>query len=324
MKTVGKKPGKPELHRLSRLLWSIARFCLIFGLGFVILYPMMQILSKAFMPVGQFFDVSVIWIPKSLTINNIRSAMSFMDYWPGFANSLILSLSCALIQIFTCALTGYGFARFRFRMREPLFLLVILTIIIPTQVIYLPTFVQYRFFDFFGISRLLGLITGQEYTAFAGNLIDTRWSFWIPSFFGVGIRSGIFIYLFRQCFRSIPKELEESAKIDGCGVFMTYIRVMLPNAKSTILTVFLFSIVWHWNEYILTRTFLPHAHQPLALKLKLATEMMLADADTRTNVAAQMGLTYAGALLFILPVLIIYIVCQRWFVEGVETSGIKG
>lgn len=319
-----KRFRKKELYGVTRWIWSLCRFLLIFGLGFVILYPLLQILSKVFMPTDQYQDLSVIWIPKSLTLDNIKNAIMYTKFWESLVNSMILCLSCAAIQIVVCSLTGYGFGRFRFPFREPLFLMVILTIIVPTQIIFLPSFVQYRFFDFFGISKLMGLITGKNYTEYAVNLIDTRWSFWIPSFFGVGLRSGIFIYLFRQCFRGIPKELEEAAKIDGCGSIVTYLRIMLPNAKSSILTVFLFSIVWHWNEYTLTRTFFPQKYQPLAIQLRLAIDSMMSDLNTRTNLSFQMGVTYAAVLLFILPVLIIYIFTQRWFVEGVESSGIKG
>lgn len=319
-----RKLKKREVYGITRWIWSICRFLLIFGLGFVILYPLLQIFSKVFMPLEQYEDLSVIWIPKSLTLDNIRNALGYINFWESIANTLILCLSCAAIQIVVCSLTGYGFARFRFPFREPLFLLVILTIIVPSQVIFLPSFVQYRFFDFFGISRLLGLITGKEYTEFAVSLVDTRWSFWIPSMFGVGLRSGIFIYLFRQCFRNIPKELEEAAKIDGCGSIVTYLKVMLPNAKSSILTVFLFSLVWHWNEYILTRTFFPQKYQTLAVKLQGAIDAMVNDVSVRGNLPFVMGVTYASLLMFILPVLIIYIFTQRWFVEGVESSGIKG
>lgn len=319
-----KRFRKKELYGYTRWIWSLYRFLLIFGLGFVILYPLLQILSKVFMPTDQYQDLSVIWIPKSLTLDNIKNAIMYTKFWESLMNSMILCLSCAAIQIVVCSLTGYGFGRFRFPFREPLFLMVILTIIVPTQIIFLPSFVQYRFFDFFGISKLMGLVTGKNYTEYAVNLIDTRWSFWIPSFFGVGLRSGIFIYLFRQCFRGIPKELEEAAKIDGCGSIVTYLRIMLPNAKSSILTVFLFSIVWHWNEYTLTRTFFPQKYQPLAIQLRLAIDSMMSDLNTRTNLSFQMGVTYAAVLLFILPVLIIYIFTQRWFVEGVESSGIKG
>lgn len=319
-----KRFRKKELYGMTRWVWSICRFLLIFGLGFVILYPLLQIISKVFMPISQYQDLSVIWIPKSLTLDNIRNAFTYMKFGEALGNTMILCLSCAAIQIVICSLTGYGFARFRFPLREPLFLMVILTIVIPTQVIFLPSFVQYRFFDYFGISKLLGWITGRDYTEFTANLVDTRWSFWLPSLFGVGLRSGIFIYLFRQCFRNIPKELEEAAKIDGCGSVSTFVKIMLPNAKSSILTVFLFSIVWHWNEYTLTRTFFPQKHQPLAVQLKMAIDGMMSDLSTRTNLSFQMGVTYASVLLFILPVLLIYIFTQRWFVEGVESSGIKG
>lgn len=315
---------KKNLYGWSRRLWSVCRFLLIFGLGFVILYPLLQILSKVFMPTEQYQDLSVIWIPKSLTLDNLKNAVAHTNYWSALGNTLVLCLSCAAIQIVVCSMTGYGFARFRFRLREPLFLLVILSIIIPTQIIFLPSFVQYRFFDYLGVSRLLGLITGKSYTEFTTSLIDTRWSFWIPSLFGVGLRSGIFIYLFRQCFRNIPKELEEAAKIDGCGSITTYVRIMLPNAKSTTLTVFLFSMVWHWNEYTLTRTFFPQQHQPLAVMLNRAIDGMVDNYVLRLELAYQMGVVYAAVLLFILPILVVYIFAQRWFVEGVESSGIKG
>lgn len=315
---------KKNLYGISRKVWSVCRFLLIFGLGFVILYPLLQILSKVFMPTSQYQDLSVIWIPKSLTMDNLKNAVEHTKYWASLGNTLILCLTCAVIQIVVCSMTGYGFARFRFPLREPLFLMVILTIIIPTQIIFLPSFVQYRFFDYFGISRFLGLVTGKSYTEFATSLIDTRWSFWIPSLFGVGLRAGIFIYLFRQCFRSIPKELEEAAKIDGCGSIATYVRIMLPNAKSSVLTVFLFSVVWHWNEYTLTKTFFPQRHQPLAVMLSRAIDGMVDNYVLRLDLAYQMGVVYAAVLLFILPVLIVYIFAQRWFVEGVESSGIKG
>lgn len=315
---------KKEVYGLARKVWGLCRFLLIFGLGFVILYPLLQIMSKVFMPTEQYQDLSVIWIPKSLTLSNVVNALKYMNFWKALSNTLILCLSCAGIQIAVCSLTGYGFARFRFPLREPLFLMVILTIIVPSQIIFLPSFVQYRFFDFFGISRLLGRIAGRSYTDFTINLIDTRWSFWVPSLFGVGLCSGIFIYLFRQCFRNIPRELEEAAKIDGCGRMKTYLRIMLPNARASILTVFLFSFVWHWKEYTLSRTFFPQNHQPLAVMLKLAVDNMINDVATRTNLPFQMGVTYASVMLYILPVLIIYIFTQRWFVEGVENSGIKG
>ena len=312
------------LTKSSRIVWSICRFCLIFGLSFVIIYPLLQTISKTFMPLSQYTDQSIIWIPKSFTLDNIRNTIPVIGYWRALKDTMVLCVSNALLQIIICAVTGYGFARFRFKFREPLFLLVILSIIIPTQMIFLPNFIQYRFFDYFGISRVLGWLTGKEYTEFTTNLINSRLTFWIPSIFGTGIRSGLFIYIFRQTFRNIPGELEEAAKIDGCGSWKIFCRVMIPNARSAMVTVFLFSIIWHWNEYTLTRTFFTQKYMPLAVILKTSMEAAHASLETRGNLVYQMGLSYSSVLLFLLPPILLYIFTQRLFVEGVETSGIKG
>lgn len=312
------------MKKAKKILWSICRFLLIFGLGFVILYPLIQTISKAFMPVEQYNDLSVVWIPKSLTLDNIKNALEYMDFWNAFLESVILCVSCAALQLLSSALTGYGFARFKFKFREPLFLIVILTIIIPSQIIFLPTFMEYRFFDFFGLGRLIAAFTGESYVEYTFNLINTKWSFWIPSLLGVGIRSGLFIYIFRQAFRNIPTAIEEAAEIDGCGPIRMFFSVMLPNVKTSAVTVFLFSMVWHWNEYTLTRTFFPSSNQPLAVKLKTAIETMQASTDTMGNTSLQMGVSYASILLFLIPIVILYIFAQKHFVEGIETTGITG
>lgn len=324
---VGPLKGMVTKHfitKSSRIVWSICRFFLLFGLSFVILYPLMQTVSKAFMPTSQYTDLGVIWIPKSFTLANIKNAIPYLNYWVSLKDSIVLCVSCAAIQVVVCSCTGYGFARFRFKYREAIFMLVILSIIVPTQIIFLPNFIQYRFFDFFGISRVLGFITGKNYTEYTVNLINNRLTFWIPSALGVGIRSGLFIYILRQHFRGIPKELEEAAKIDGCGSFRTFTNIMVPNARTSMVTVFLFSVVWHWNEYTLSRTFFPQRNKPLAVAIKTAIETAQMDMATRTDLAFQMGLSYGAVLLFLIPPIVLYIFTQRLFVEGVETSGIKG
>lgn len=312
------------MKALKKYIWSICRFLLIFGLSFVILYPLIQTLSKAFMPTEQYSDLSVVWIPKSLTLENIRNAVTYMDFWRSLGSTAVLCVSSSLLQLVSCSLAGYGFARFKFPFREPLFLLVILTIIIPSQIIFLPTFMEYRFFDFFGIGHLVSLFTGESYVEYTFNLINTRATFWIPSILGVGLRSGLFIYIFRQAFKNIPKALEDAAEIDGCGHFGIFARVMLPNVKTSAVTVFLFSMVWHWNEYTLTRTLFPNREQPLAVKLKTAIETLQQSNDTRGDTSLQMGVSYASILLFLIPIMLLYIFAQRYFVEGIETTGITG
>lgn len=322
--------------KAARLAWSVVRFLLFFIIGFVIIYPLLQIISKVFMPVEQYSDPSVIWIPKSLTLTNLKAAMIGLDFWPTLGRTTVLCLGCAIIQVIMCAIVGYGFARFRFKLRGLFFGLVVVTIVVPTQLIFIPLMVQYRYFDFFGISHLIALFTGESYTHYAKNLINSNATFFLPALFCVGVRSGLFIYIYRQFFRNVPKELEEAAKIDGCGPWKTFVRVMMPNAKSSALTVFLFSIVWHWNETMMANSFFSTGNKPLAVAVQtladaFKSENLIASIvnsglyeGVGRNLQAARGIAYGAVLLFLIPPMILYIFTQRFFVEGVESTGIKG
>ena len=135
-----------------------------------------------------------------------------------------------------CAFAGYSFARYDFKLKGVLFGIVILTIIVPQQMYII---------QLFQIVKNLGLT-------------DSAGAYWIQALFGVGIRSGLFIYIYRQNFRALPTDLEHAAAIDGCGAFGTYFKVMLPNALNSFVVVFLFSFIWHWNEYFSAEIFTVH------------------------------------------------------------------
>ncbi|MCM1231979.1 MAG: carbohydrate ABC transporter permease [Ruminococcus flavefaciens] len=331
-----KHTSRKKAVKMARIVWAVTRFLLFLILGFVIIYPLLQILSKTFMPVEQYSDPSVIWIPKSLTLTNIKAAMIGLDFWPTFGRTIVLCVGCALLQVLSCAVVGYGFARFRFKLRTPLFALVIATILVPSQLTFIPMLVQYRYFDFFGVSHLIALFTGQPYTNYTISLTDSYATFFLPSLLGVGIRSGLFIYIYRQFFRNIPRELEEAAKIDGCGPWKTFVRVMMPNARASALTVFLFSIVWHWNESMMGDAFFSTGSKPLSVAVsKLAdawASMYVISSivesglyqEQGNNLQAAQGIAYAAIFLFLIPPLVLYIFTQRFFVEGVESTGIKG
>ena len=117
------KWNKKGAMKAGKMVWSVVRFGLIFILGYVIIYPLLETITKTFMPVSQYSDPSVIWIPKSLTLDNIKAAVIALDFWPAFGRTLVLCLGCAILQVVSCAITGYGFARFRFKLRGPLFAL---------------------------------------------------------------------------------------------------------------------------------------------------------------------------------------------------------
>jgi len=220
-------------------VWPFFRFVILFGLSFVILYPLIYMISCTFRERTDMNDPTVMWIPRNYTLSVLKDTMNAMDFKTTLKNTLFLNIGCSLVQVVSCAITGYGFARFKFRGKGILFGIVILMILVPTQVISLPLYTQFRYF--LGSSKI--------------NLIDSMWTMYLPAMTANGIRSGLMILIFRQFFKGLPKELEDAAYIDGCGPLKTFIRVMIPNAASSFLTVFLFSVVWYWNDYYVSTTF---------------------------------------------------------------------
>lgn len=302
-------------RRITDKVWPVFRFLILFGLGFVILYPMLYMFSTAIRPQAEMTDPSVMWIPKEVTFNNFVVVWQAMDFPKVLLQTVLINVVCSMIQVVTCGITGYGFARFKFKGQGLLFGLVILQIIVPVQIILIPLYMQFRFFDIFGIIKL--------FTGNAVNLVSTPMALYLQAFFCNGIRAGLFILIFRQFFRGLPKELEDAAYLDGCGPFMTFIRVMVPNAKTSFLTVFIFSIVWYWNDSYVTGMFFNDPYT-IAMEIdKLGTTVMKF-LTGEVNGMASDYLVYieAGCLMSLLPILIMYIILQKQFIEGVERSGL--
>ncbi|MDR0944090.1 MAG: carbohydrate ABC transporter permease [Ruminococcus sp.] len=308
---------KLKIQRALGWAWPIFRAMIIIGLCFIILYPLIFMVSTAFRTRADMSDPTVLWIPRNLTLSNLKDAMLTMDYWPTFRNTLIINIGCSIIQVFSCALTGYGFARFKFKGQSILFFIVVLQILIPPQIINIPQFKFFRYFDPFGLLTAMG---GE-----AINFIDNPITMYLPAILGNGIRAGLFIFLFRQSFRGLPKELEDAAYLDGCSPFKTFLMVMAPNAASTFLTVFLFSIVWYWNDYYVTSTFFT-SFGIIALKLKNLDAAIAKTIFGNTTVPVRDLVVWleAGCLAGITPILILYIALQKYFTEGISRSGLTG
>lgn len=290
-------------------IWPFFRFVILFGLGFVILYPLIYMISCAFREQGDMNDPTVVWLPRHYTLDIMRETMKAMDFGTTIKNTLFLNVGCSIVQVMSCAVTGYGFARFKFRGKNLLFGIVILMILVPQQVISLPVYTQFR--CFLGIKSL--------------NLIDTMWTMYLPAMTGNGIRAGLMILIFRQFFKGLPKEIEDAAYIDGCGPFMTFLRVMIPNAASAFLTVFLFSIVWYWNDYYVSSTFFVNTKTVATMLSRLETQMkMLLFGDPNAQVGPRELIVWkqAGCLISIAPILFLYTCLQKYFTEGIERSGL--
>jgi len=309
--------------RLFACLKNLFRYLFIIGMSYVLLYPVLFLISNAFRDKVDLLDPSVVWIPKHFSIESFKLANEILGYAQSIKNTLIILIPSVIIQTFVCMMVGYGFARFRFREREILFGILLFTIIVPMQTIIVPLYVKFRHFDFFYFGRLIGLFTGKPLTV---NLLDTPWTFYIFNTFGMGIRSSLYIFIFRQFFRNMPTELEEAAKIDGCGPFSTFLRVMVPNATGAIITVLLFTIVWHWNDYYLSAMFFTD-NLPLSVMLTILNERMnLLNNLVNANdiYLLRSSVLEAGCLLVILPLIAIYIIGQRYFTESIERTGIVG
>lgn len=299
--------------RLREIIWPFFRFFILFGLGFVILYPLIYMLSCAFRESSDMTDPTVMWITRHYTLDIIRETINAMDFGNTLLNTLKLNIGCSVVQVISCAITGYGFARFKFRGKSIMFGIVIMMILVPAQIISLPLYTQFRYFGIKGI--------------FSINLIDSMACMYLPAATGNGIRSGLMILIFRQFFRGMPKELEDAAYLDGCGPFGTFLRVMMPNALSSLLTVFLFSVVFYWNDYYVSSTFFTN-NKTVSLMLKnLSSQlslMLFNDATVQISAREQIVWMEAGCLISIMPILMMYIFLQKYFTEGIERSGIVG
>ncbi len=324
-----KKETKETLmHRLKvvkpfRFVWAVARQLFMLGLAYVVLYPVLYMVSNAFKPVEQYYDPSVIWLPKSLTLENFKIVLLIMDVGKILWNTFIIELLPALISTVVCMMVGYGLARFDFKGKKLVSAGVILTIIVPQQVISTSLYTSYRYFDFLGILGFLHKLTDVINTP---NLIGTAWVTILPSLLGVGLKSGIFIFIYRQFFTGLPKELQEAAAIDGCSSFGTFTRIIVPTAKNIVISVLLLSVVWNWNDYYTPAMF---------IRVKDTIATALAGFQNKLENLHNMGTgmeniqtantqIQAACLIAIVPLIILYLFLQKRFSEGIENSGLTG
>lgn len=304
-------------RRCPPIAWSIVRFFLLFGLSFIIVYPLLYMLSVSFREPAELFDPTVVWIPRSFTLENIRYVLEIVDYPAALGRTLLIALSCSLVQTVTCAVTGYGFARFRFRGRGFLFAFALFTLIVPPQTITMPLYINYVEFTTW-TARLFG---GDGF-----RMLDTIWPLFLPALFGTGIRAGLFVYLSRQYFRNMPLEMEDAAYIDGCGPMSAFWRIMMVNAGPILLVCFLFGFVWYWNDHLNVSLFYTNA-RPLSVIVASLRDYLntayLPDGSAYSQ--AQVGIyVLVACLLFIAPVLLLYLFLQKFFTESIVQSGIVG
>ncbi|MEC0307964.1 carbohydrate ABC transporter permease [Paenibacillus lautus] len=307
-----------SLEHWKRWLWSFIRLTLIAGLSFVILYPILQKISTAVKDKADLYSPVVVWIPENFTMSNFLDAIRIMDYWETLFNTFALSATTTVLTAASCALAGYGFARLKFKGSQFMFACVILTILVPPTTILIPIYLNLKDFTLMG---LIPLIIGKSV-----NLLNSYWPFILTSLTANSLKAGLYIFIFRQFFRGIPKEVEEAAYIDGAGVGTTFTRIMMPNAIPAVITTTLFSFVWQWNDSFYTTTYLTSSKvmstQLSSLPYNLS--IMLGGDPSKADPFYLSMVQDTGILLAILPLIVIYLFVQRYFVESIERTGIVG
>ncbi len=308
-KTYGKRAVNYQKILLEKLV-AIGRMFIIIGLSFVILYPVLYMVSVSFRAPEDVMEPSVVWIPRHFTLGNYPMAAWLLDYGRSLTTSLTLSLLCAVLQCFTCSVTGYGFARFQFKGKNALLLGALATLLVPMQTTMMPLY--NNFVQFSNFTKI--------------PTIDTPIPLAVSALFGVGLKAGLFIFLFYQFYRNMPVELEDAAYIDGCGPIKTYFNIIIPNAGSMFLVVFVLSLVWYWNDSYATVLYYP-SNNPLSLALANMANRILSSVKpdgTNYTTAETMAYLKTGALMCVAPILIIYAFLQRRFTRSVINSGIVG
>lgn len=300
---------------IKKFILGLFKLVIIIGICYVILGPVIGIISSSFFSDADYYNTMVYLIPQEPTLERYDLAIQYLDYGKTLGNSLLYSLSLMLIQVFVCSMVGYGFARYKFPFKNLLFGCVVIMIVIPTHTIMLPLYMTFAKFDIFGIIKA---INGE-----AVNLLSTPVPMYIMTLFGCGLRSGLYIYIFNQFFRGLPKEIEEAAFVDGAGTWYTYFRIMLVNAIPSVITVAIFSMVWQYNDTFYAKLFL--ISDDIVISKKISTiQATIANVEKIYDPKIQELYLDAGVVLVMIPVIIIYIALQKYFIEGVERSGIVG
>lgn len=302
----------------KKCLWTLLRGLFLLSMSFVILYPLLYMASMAFRSAEDFYDVTVVWLPKNWTLENLKFAILDAELLNAMGHTFFIAVVSSLLQVMITSLAGYGFARFRFKGNKILFALAIFTIIIPPQMMNIPNHLLMKNFDFFGVIRLL---TGAPSSI---HLLDSPLAFFLPAVLGQGLRAGVFILVFRQFYSGLSAELEEAALIDGCGYRKTFFRVMLPNATTPMMVSFLFSVVWYWNDYYMSFTYLS-SYRTLAVQLMDLRERLATLLPYEKQTAYYIiPIEQAACLFSILPLLLLFLVGQKFFVQGIDKTGIVG
>ena len=310
-----------------KVVVNIFRFILMLGVSYVILYPFFARIAGSFMTREDVLDATVSLIPKNFTLDTYKYIIIENHYFEALWHTALVALMCALIQTLVACLIGYGLAKFKFKGNGLIMGAVVFSMIIPHKTLQLAFTQHFTRFDLLTVQSwnmkgIIELIFGSTV-----ELTDSFWPLFLISLCGLAFKNGLYIYLMRQFFKGVPDELEESAYVDGSGVYRTFFQIILPLSIPMMITIFLFSFSWQWTDQFYTTLFwiddvekfymMPDIYRNIPDTLEQYRS--LAGWDIYANVIQN-----TAGILIILPLVIMYLFCQRYLVQGIERSGIVG
>ena len=258
--------------------------------GLICIFPFIFMISSSFKVSGEVMQFPFHLIPEHFTFDNFiglfQNGMYNFQKW--YVNTVVMTGLCILIKIFFVSFTAYGFSKINFKGRDTIFLILLSAMMIPSDIMILPRYIIFKNL----------------------HILDTMWALILPSCVDV-----YFVFLLRQSFISVPESISEAARIDGCGHLRIYWQVIFPLSKPAIATMALFSFTWAWNDYMGPYLYISTMDkQMLSVGVKLFASGLIQD----------YGSQMAAATVVLLPVLVAFLFCQRFFIEGVASSGVKG
>lgn len=290
----------------SGLIVKIIIYALLIIIGFIYIYPLLYMLVTSFKNDNDLMDTSIKWLPSQLEIQNYVKAINSLNLKESLPKTLIVVGVPSLINTIVAMLTAYGFSKFKFPGKRILFSVMLATFFIPAALTKIPQFVWYTKMD----------------------LIGSLLTYIIPSTFGQGLNEALFVLILYSMFNQIPKQLEEAARIDGASNLGVFFKVAVPMVIPGIVTVFLFSFVWYWNDSATAAMYLGRAGKDNWATIPVMLERYQNEIIALTNGGIGMqlyqGEKMSATLLSIIPLLIMYFCLQKFFVKSIENSGITG
>ena len=301
-----KKINFAKLKKLKgvAIISKVAIYFVLICIGFIFLEPIFEMISKAIMTSKDLIDPAISWIPKHATLDNFKNAISTLNIPTSLINSILFSAVLAIAQTAVSAMTGFALSRYTFKGHNFWFVMLILAFILPVPLLTVPRI----------------MLFGTLESAIGIKMINTAIPQILMALLGQGTYSTMLILIFYNFFNMIPKSLDEAAMIDGAGALKVFYHVAIRLSLSTILVVFLFSFVFNWNETYTTNIMLGDALELLPGKLALFDNGAASGTGNVVNEANRM----AATLMAIAPLLVLYALVQKQFIEGIENTGITG